>query len=377
MKNKTLMLCLPFVSLGLMLSLSLEAAHFKRGDRIELRGEYSDNLFAAGGDISADLKSTDDIYLAGGKIRFRGSTREDLAVAGGEVSIADAKIQELVVAGGSVRIERAEISDDAVTAGGEVFFGPDTTVRGSANIAGGEVTLSGNFAGDVEVSAGRLRIEPTAVISGNLGHRTRDLEIAPGARILGQTIARTPDVAPSGGVFALLTIGSLLFFLGTFLVAPVWATLFPGAATYGADRIRAYFWEMLGKGFASVVFAPVVLAILMISVVGTPLALTLVPLFIAGAVLAWSIAVHALGVSMHARLRRGSEAAEFTGKRRFGWTMLASLVMALALMVPVAGAVFAMLGFFVGVGALYELMRARFARKPPAPETRAETEAAA
>lgn len=365
----------------------------REGDTLRLSGKVDENLFAAGREIEADFDSTDDAFLAAGKILFRARTREGLflvggdlslreagaglaVVAGGAVAVAESRFRELVVAGGDVRLESAAVADDLVAAGGKITLSRATVIGdslvagggqitfegragGNARFAAGEVTLAGTVDGNVDVRAGTLRVGPTAVIDGNLTHSTNRIEISPQARIRGQVVALPgPDPRDWEGFGWLGTFTLILFALGSCLVPPLLALLFPGVTDRAHGRLRDRFWESLGKGFLVFLLVPVALALLLVSLLGTPVALAALPFAGALGLLAWTVEARAVGHQVRLWTRRGAaDVAPLTARPRFGWTLLGSFVILLVLWVPFLGFLFCSVLFLSALGALVEALR--------------------
>jgi cytoskeletal protein CcmA (bactofilin family) len=98
--------------------------------------------------IEATETVTDDLYLAGGTINFLGRAQRDVSIAAGEATISGPIGGSLNLAAG-----RAEIT------------GP---ISGSLRILGGTVTLTGNVGGDVVMTGGRLEVTSSARINGSI-----------------------------------------------------------------------------------------------------------------------------------------------------------------------------------------------------------------
>lgn len=365
-----------FLFLSFLISLPAHAMEFRTGDSIEVQGSYSDNLFVAGGEVHAQLQSIDDVFMAAGQINLEGDAAESLwlaagnlslrnlttrygVLAGGNVLLVNSTIRELIAAGGSVRLQKIEIQDDLVLAGGKIFFDKDSNVKGSATIAGGEVTLAGHFSGEVRVTADELKLDPSLVIEGNLTHKTASFEVAEGARILGQTKAMPMEEQDwfEGGVVAMGFAG-VLFFLGCLLIVPILAILFPKVTDQGSAILRKHFWESLGKGVVAAVVALLVWSVLLASVIGTPIALISIPFLAVAKMLAWTIAIFSVATLIRGGISKKGEIA-LSRKGRFGWTLLASLVVGAVFLIPILGFLLILLLFFAGFGALYLEMKHR------------------
>lgn len=242
---------------------------FRSGETINLSGGFDDTLFAAGGKVDLQIRSTDDAYVAGGEVLFTG-----------------VEVEDLITAAGNLRLSKTSIKDDLVAAGGKVELDAETTVGGSALIAGQSIKLAGRIDGDLRIYAETIELEPSAVIVGNLIYAAENFKRADGARIDG-TITADPikkSKASPGfpGIF-----GGLLFVLGALLVAPTLMVLFPRTITQAQGMIATRFWETIGIGTVCVLSIPVLWLLTLFSVVGTPLALAAIPFLIAACFLAW------------------------------------------------------------------------------------------
>ncbi len=381
--------------LALLLSLSCAsiatlslAADFRSGDEIELRGTFSDNVFAAGGSVTADFDSIDDAFVAGGEIDFRGRTKENIflaggdldlrapqarlgVLAGGDVLVVDGALRELVIAAGDAQIERTRIEDDLVLAAGDATVSSDSRITGSVIltagevdfnavvggetwISGSEVTLGGQFAGDVNVKAEKLKISAGAVIRGNLIHSAESVSIDPGAQITGKTTALEPEKAWRHGPGLLGVFAGVLSLAGILLIPSIIVTAFPTRSRAARDQIRSRPWETLGIGILATLFTPIALALLFVSVVGGPLGLVALPFLTAAAIVAWSASVYTIG-DWFRELRGASD----TRAGRFIWTAVGSIVILVLLAVPFLNVLVWLAVFFAGWGALMETMRAR------------------
>ena len=380
----------PLFSFLASLLLVLPSAHgleTRRGDNIDLNGPFTDSIFAAGSNINASLSSTDDVFLAGGDIAFTGETTGNVFMAGGdlklrdpkarlatlmggEISIDRATLQDVILAGGEIRISESRIEDDVVLAAGSVTIARDTRIAGSlqiygsdveiggqvggdAKISGEDVELTGTFDGNLEVSANELALGPTAVIKGNLVHATRELKIAPGAQILGQTQALPVS---SGGAMAGLALGGVLFALGLIVAPALIALTFPETMQRGLGRVHSGFVKSAGVGALVFFGSPVVLAILLATFIGIPVALFALPFLVVAGLLAWSITCFVIGAQVRKWLKRPEVS---TWRSRFWWTLAGSLAASVVLFIPVLGILFCFILFLASLGSIFARFPAR------------------
>ena len=82
----------------------------------------------------------------------------------------------------------------------------------------------------------------------------------------------------------------MLWFVGVFVAATLFLLIFPGLATRAADAIGRDPLQAIGLGLAILVCVPFVAVILLITIIGIPLALLVVPLYLLLLFLGWVVA---------------------------------------------------------------------------------------
>jgi len=341
------------------------------GDEVVTRAFGSD-FFGAGGLLNLTETVEGDAFLAGGHVSVASEVKGDLVVVGGELSLGGAVEDDLYAAGGNVQLD-AMVSGNARVAGGEVTVGPATVVAGALSLTGGDVRFEGNthgylqaagarvsldgeVHGDAEVSAEELDIGPGTRIGGRLVYRGREEPRIPeGAVITGgvefhqQSVGRFFEDAQPRVHETVRGVGSFLWFLGVFVAASLFVLLFPRFARDAADAIGRRPLQSLGLGLAILICVPFVGVVLLITIVGIPLALLLIPLYLLVLFLGWATA--ALFVA-----RRGLDAVRPGRPATPAWQLLALFLGLVALwllrQVPFAGGLVAFAALLAGIGAL-------------------------
>jgi hypothetical protein len=114
----------------------------------------------------------------------------------------------------------------------------------------------------------------------------------------------------------------------------LFALAFPGAASRATDLLGREPLKSIGLGFATLVCVPFFLVLLVITIIGIPLALLLIPLYLLLLFLGWVTTAMFLG-------RRGLAAVRGTQPVTKGWTLAALLaalvVLWLARRIPLIG----------------------------------------
>lgn len=337
-----------------------------------LTGISGSDFFGAGGIINLTDAVAGDAILAGGRVSVASEVDGDLVAAGGELSLGGAVGDDLYAAGGSVQLD-AIVSGNARVAGGDVTVGPATVVAGALSVSGGRVLFEGNTHSDLRASGGSVRLN--GEVHGDAEVRAEELLIGPDTRIRGRLVFHgpaAPEVPESaviaGGVEhhpdssprwfddtrprvhdAVRGVGSFLWFVGVFVAAALFVLLFPRFAREAAAAIGAKPLQSLGIGLAVLVCVPFVGVVLLITIIGIPLALLLVPLYFLVLFLGWAtaalfIAQRGLGVLRPARAITPA------------WQLLALFLGLLALwllrQLPYAGGLIGFLALIAGIGAL-------------------------
>jgi hypothetical protein len=144
-------------------------------------------------------------------------------------------------------------------------------------------------------------------------------------------------------------VGSFLWFIGVFVAAALFRVLFPHFASSAAAVIGRKPMQSLGLGLAIVACVPFVAVVLLITVIGIPLALLLIPLYLLVLFLGWATAALFVAQRGLATVRPGRTPA-LAGQ-------LLALLLALGVLwllrqIPLVGGLIALVALLAGIGAL-------------------------
>lgn len=333
---------------------------------------FGSDYFGIGGDVRLTETVEGDAMLAGGRVAVASEIKGDLVVTGGELSLGGAVSDDLYAAGGSVQLD-AIVSGNARVAGGEVQVGPATDVAGALSLAGGRVEFDGNAHDYLRATGGSVRLN--GEVHGDVEVRAEELQIGPATRIGGRLVYRgpAPPEVPEGALIAggvefhergprhffesdgprvhhtQGRFGSVVWFFGVFVAAALCLMLFPRFLREAAAAVGRRPWQSLGLGLAILVCGPVLGVMLLITIIGIPLALLLVPLYLLVLYLGWITT--ALFIA-----QRGTEALRPGRTSTPAWQLLALFLGLLALwllrQIPFVGGLIAFLALIAGIGAL-------------------------
>jgi cytoskeletal protein CcmA (bactofilin family) len=337
---------------------------FSAGDEVRLSLTTTDDVAAAGERLSAEGASFDHVFLAGRTIAFASSTARDVFAAGREIDLSSGTVTDDVIAVG----ERVTVAQEAIIGGDVIAAGRvlriEGPVGGLVRAAGAQVTIDGAVAGDVFAQGRVITIGPNARIEGALTHRGRSVTISPEAQITGRVTAlqprAEPDMRPLAGV---ATWAAALVLFGFFLMTVVIAVLFPGLMNEASLSIRRKPLSMLALGLAIAVITPFLIILLLVTLLGIPLA------FVVGAAFAllWPVGIvgAVYAASMTARTRLRADAPAPSAGARALWAGVAMIVFVVIGMIPIIGFIAWLIAYLIGLGAIV-LQAGRALSKPAA-----------
>lgn len=321
---------------------------FVAGDSPRIAQPVKGDLVAAGGELRIAAPVAGDLVAVGGTLRISAAAAQDLYAAGGQVELEGQVARNARVAGGSVSLApQARIAGNASLAGGRIeVLG---AVGGYLQAAGGRVLIDGRVEGDVEAAAGELELGPQARIAGKLRYRSgaplrqdADAQVQGGIERLEMPMRHVAERSPAPAAFGIWTLG--LMALAAVLVAAM-----PAFFGRVADAARGRFGWSLLAGFLALVAIPAAIAVLLVTVIGIPLALLAALGYLALLLVGYVAAGIALG-NLALRKWLAARAA------RKGWRALSAALGVLAIgivaLIPWLGALAAFLALIAGMGAL-------------------------
>lgn len=353
-------------------------ADMRFGDTIVVSQPVAGDLQALGGSLQLDASVAGDALLAAGSVDIEGDVDGDVSAAGGQIAISGGVGDDLRAAGGEVSL-RGFVTDEAAMVGGVVRIEEGSTIAGRTWIAAGTVdmagqigadlrvfartvVISGQVQGNVEISAQDIRIDPGAVIGGQLiWHGGQPPLVAEDALILGEAAGTDSPVdefpEPAMPVFDSWALGIAIIIaaVGVFWLSPALV-----------ERSGALFHASPGRtllvGAVAIVLGPVLILALFVSVFGWLLGLLLLVAYVLAVLLSGLLGL--LVLVQLVRLRtKAQDPVPATG-RRVGWRGLVLLlpvtaVVLLAQSVPVLGTLVSLLVVLAGFGALASLVMRR------------------
>jgi len=256
----------------------------------------------AGGTIVVEEGETvtGGLQATGGTVVVRGTVEGDLQAFAGNVEIAETGTVtgDLQGAAGSVRIA-GTVEEDVEVAAGSFTIAQSGTVGGDVEAAAGSFLLDGTVEGSVQVGAGSITLADGAVVGGDFVY-DGELTRAGGATVDGE-LREDPDLAldvfPGIPAFVgwLATLSSILL---TLVVGALLLAVFPGTSAAIAERAISSTLRTLGVGFLALLAGPLLFVLLLVTIVGIPLAVLWLLLYVVVLLLSFVWGEYAVGAAL-------------------------------------------------------------------------------
>ena len=357
--------------LFLLLPYFASAADLRTADQLSIAANerISENLYAAGGNITTAATITGDLLVAGGTVLVNGVVSDDLLALGGSVTVLGNVGDDLRAAGGNITIS-GRVGGDAIVGGGQVNISGggiggdilagagtltiDAPVGGDVVVGSGNVFINARVKGSVRFAGETLRLGSSAVIEGDLTYTSpKEARLEEGAIVRGEVqFEQAKDVRgiAERGFLAFVTVAAIGKFLSIFVCALIVGLAFSKYSITLVETAAARPFYEIGRGFMTLIMLPVFSIVLLVTVIGIPLALLGFAVFAALVILA----------SITASIILGSLVYRYFTKRPYvevSWkTILLGVVLfTLVGMIPFLGALVTFLLLLLAIGASVKL----------------------
>ncbi|MDZ4284741.1 MAG: hypothetical protein U1A28_02875 [Patescibacteria group bacterium] len=317
------------------------------GGAVTISGTIRGDLYAAAGTVTINGEITEDAVIVGGSTHVAGSVAGDVRLASGELIIAGTVGGDVLVMGGVVHVlSTARIDGDLLFFGGEIIM--DGDLRGSLSGQAKAVRINGPIRGVVSVTAAQaLELGDQAQVEGSVEYASsKDIVRAPGSVVIGDITKKELSDTSDTASFSILPLLALLF------TTLVYMLLCKTRLEYlMRHTIGAFGWHGL-LGFGVLLLAPVVAAILSVSIIGLPVGAALLLLYLLFLLVAFSLG----GIFVGALFAR-----YFDGKVTVSlkWTLLGTVIFALVLYIPYIGLPLALIVCLAVIGGMTTILYAR------------------
>jgi len=297
------LIVLSLLAFGIIASDGCQSQREKRTKRVILSANevHEGWYFAAGDEVLIEGTVNGDAYVAGGVVEVNGTINGDLLVGGGQVIVAGTVTDHIRAVGGTIRLS-GKVGKDVSAAGGTVTFLKTSAVDGNilvgcgslavtgtigkeARIASNDADLSGSIKGNVDFAGDYLTVRQGADIGGGVMARVREKEHV---QIADGSVHGKVDVSLQEMQQAARIIGyspwrfwvKIIWAVGLLLMGLLLVFLFPKLIKGIGSMITQRPGESLLWGFLGLIVIPILSVLLLVTVIGMPIGLLLLTLFL-------------------------------------------------------------------------------------------------
>lgn len=268
------------------------------GSNINIRGNVDGDIMAFGQTINITGNVTGSVLALGSDVTVTGEVTGSVRAVGSFVRIGSQVGKNIYAAGSSVELQESSSVGNSVYLGG-AFVTVDSPIENDLLIGGAEVNLKDTVKGNatVYINDGNLTLNPESVIEGNLEYRSdKDVSISEGALVLGETTKLAPKVKEwTGFGWGTLGFSLLIGLVGALVVGLVITAIFKKYTQNVAYNLTKRVGPSFGWGAVILLAGPAVIFICLVTLIGIPLGLVLLALYIVGVYLTTIFAGFTLG----------------------------------------------------------------------------------
>lgn len=324
-----------------------------------------EDYFAFGEKVNISGVVNGDVYTGAASVLIDGTVNGDLIAGGGSVMISGDVTQDIRVAGGNILIS-GNVGGNVTSAGGTITFSEDSEIEGSVLIGGGSVNLLGpigkggligvgdltinnTFGGNVKVYAESITLGSSSNVEGNFDYWSEnEANVLDGSITAGQLTKHEPEIGvdveqnKQGFNF---NLGFKIFsIISTFILGLLILRLIPKFTNDIADSSLNNKLKSVLIGLVTIILFPFVFVLLLITVVGIPIAIILLFSLITTLILVKTFVSFALG--------------KYIGKvanlKVDNWVLLliGIVVYTIISSFPIVGVLFSIAAYLIGIGAV-------------------------
>lgn len=345
-------------------SISHLAGHlFAGGFNCEVNEEVTESAFIAGGRLHVYGNYGEDVFLLGGVSVFGGDMLGDLFMVGGTLDVGGNIGNNLYAVGGKVQLSPAgELGGDAFIAGAYVEL--NGVIGGNLYANANTIRINGEIGGAVMLSAEHIILGPEARIAGPL---TYSSESAPvwdtSALIVGPVTQSDMAFSATRNGYSVASLISIVGVLALTLMSALVHLVVPGMVSGAVDQVTERPLPSLGWGLVVVVGGPLAALLLLVTVIGIPVASLLGSLVALVMLIGMVVAAYWTGLRLRSFASTALQDPSLSG--RVIWTLAGFAVLTATRLVPHVGDLAVSILFLLAWGAVLTELWSRF--RGPAP----------
>ena len=320
-------------------------AIFVAAGNIKIAGTVNGDVFCAAQNVDITGTINGDVLCLARHLNIAGIVNGSARLIGQYVNITGSVKNSVSSAGLKMTVSRTgSIGQDLQSAGSDLVIGA-VVKRDLATI-----TINGVIGRNVNVNVNSLNISPIARIKGNLRYQSANkAKIAQGV-VSGITTRLTARQYRHSRLALIFILTYIYGFIGFLIIALLTTVLFPKLLLTAVRQASQQPIKTAIIGLVSVVIIPILLIILMITIIGLPLAVLLWMIYVLMLMLSGPFFVYLIGSKL------------MPEQKAWVQTLLGSLVLLVAFVVPLLNILAGLATVVFGSGMIINLLKNRGVR---------------
>lgn len=332
----------------------IDGNYYTVNTNVEIAGKVTSDVFAIGQRVDLTGDVAGDVFVMAGKVRIKGKIGGNVRVLAGTVEISGVVAKNILAAAGTVGISADSRIGGHVTVLANEFKSLGT-ISGSLLVRAVTMEINNYINGPVNLwleKNGRLEVKDQTVIDNEfIYHAFKPALISTQAR-LAKGVTHQELVSQSSN-FGQRGRNWLIALFGSLVLGMVLFSLTPQLVMKVGRQMLVKPWLNLGWGLLWTVVVPVLSIILILTLIGIPLAILAVLVYVGGIVVAPVLAATAA-----ADYARSKPLLKFaSGYSELTLILLALLFYHLFRLVPLVGPLAAVVVALISWGAVIRLFK--------------------
>jgi hypothetical protein len=349
-----------------------------------------DDLFTGGGQtVTIGGHVTGDAYAIGETVVVTGTVDGDLIAAAQQVIVDGSVAGNVRAAGATVTVngnvgrnvtglaQHVNLTSTGHIAGSVTALGQTIDAFGSigrgVTAGGGTLQLAGPVGGPVLARVETLSVAPSAHLASTLQYQAKQEAALPDGSVAG-AVQFTPQpqqtLRPEPLFNGVFDLGGLIGLIGSFVIGALAIILTPRASARAAELGHQQPWQSFGLGLVALFVTPVVMLLVAITLIGLPLAVGILALYVLGLLLCAPAVGLVIGTQLSRRVRPDRPLPVL------GCLAVGLIVLHLVTHLPYIGGLITLCAVIFGMGLVLQAVR-RWRRTTQQPQVTAPLAAAA
>lgn len=331
---------------------TVDSTLWSSGRNLDIAGTVDGDVFCAGQNVTISGTVNGDIACAAQTIRISGTVNGDVRLAAQTVTVSSKISGNASIAVQSFSLEQeGSIGRDLSVAATEINL--NGNVGRDAALGADRSVVAGTVGRNIKAGVDNLRLESQARVGGDLTYTSdKNAVIARGAQVAGNTHRYEPAKKKESGVFSKVGILlNLYMVVALLLIALAFVLLLPRMFHDVSDVALAQPLKTFLVGLVAALLFPVLFLALLFTVVGIPLALFLLLVWLVVIAFGWLFFSYYIG-RLVLREQRNAIIIMLTGV----------LIVLIVSLIPYIGTLVGLAAIWMGIGMVLLRLRGYYAR---------------